>query len=348
MRILFLTEGVTTPSSRFRVHQFIPHFEERGIECTVRHGYDGLYNRVNQMPVAPLYKLACRVRRALHAVEAPRHDLVFLQRPALPVSTIPEMVLHALNPHILFDFDDHIAMKLSGQVDPRRAEVLEYACQVASHVIAGNDYLATLTHRPDATTVLPTVIDTDLYTPRQARARTPDSPRVLGWMGTAGNFKYLDPLWPQFERALEASPGWTMRLVSNAHNPLFDHPRVEQIPWSKAAEIDLLRSFDVGIMPLEDTPAARGKCGFKLIQYMAVGVPVVASAVGVNRKLVEQGRAGMLVHEPHKWGETLREMFARADLDEMGESGRAHIEEAYSIRGVLPRYLDLFERFARR
>lgn len=347
MRILFLTEGVTTPSSRFRVHQFIPHFEKLGVACTVRHGYDASYNRINQLPVAPIYKLACRIRRALHAVEAPRHDLVFLQRPALPVSTLPETILHALNPHILFDFDDHIAMTLSGQVEPRRAEVLEHACQIASHVIAGNDYLATLTHRPDATTVLPTVIDTDLYTPRRARARTPDAPRILGWMGTAGNFKYLDPLWPQFARALDANEGWTMRLVSNAHNPLFDHPRVEQIAWSKEDEIELLRSFDVGIMPLEDTPAARGKCGFKLIQYMAVGVPVVASAVGVNEKLVEQGEAGLLVRDPEDWYETLMEMFARHDLDAMGQSGRAHIEEAYSIRGVLPRYMDLFARFSR-
>ena len=348
MRILFLTEGVTTPSSRFRVHQFVPHFEQLGVECAVRHGYDASYNRINQLPIAPLYKLASRIKRALHALEAPRYDLIFLQRPALPISTLPEALLRALNPHILFDFDDHIAMTLSGQVDPRRAAVLEHACQISSHIIAGNDYLATLTHRPEHTTVLPTVIDTNLYTPRQPQAKTPGRPRVLGWMGTAGNFRYINPLWPQIRRALDASPGWTMRLVSNTHNPVFDHPRVEQITWSKETELDLLRSFDVGIMPLEDTPAAQGKCGFKLIQYMAVGVPVVASAVGVNVRLVEQGGAGALVRDPELWGEALLEMFSRDDLDAMGLSGRAHIEQAYSIDSVLPRYMDLFERFARR
>jgi glycosyltransferase involved in cell wall biosynthesis len=141
-----------------------------------------------------------------------------------------------------------------------------------------------------------------------------------------------------------------VRLVSNADfEPLRGLDRVEQIRWSAAEEILLLQSFDIGLMPLVDSPLTRGKCAFKMIQYMAVGAPVVVSPVGANVDVMQGVEAGYLVDEFDEWSDALLALVDDAEARQrMGAQGRDRAVERYSIDAVLPTYLEIFEKLASR
>lgn len=342
--VLFSVVGKSIPSSRFRVVQFLPHLEAHGVWTGLTCGYGDKYNLHGRRIYGPLYKVIGRTRRAVHTVtEAPRWDVVFSQRTALPFTGLPERLVSARNPRMVFDFDDAIFLDEQGAVRGGRQRAFREAIAASAHVIAGNHYLADHAAAPEKTTVVPTVIDTDRYRPVcEAVARNGRSVRI-GWMGTSSNFYQLDQIVPVLERVLTARQRTRLRIVSDARfDRLAHHPRVEQLPWSQGREIDLLRSFDIGIMPLDDTPWSRGKCGFKLIQYMAVGKPVVASAVGVNHEIVSEGVSGHLVKNDDGWSEALISLVdSVAERDRMGPNARRQVERAYSIRSVLPTLLGI-------
>ena len=344
--VLLLTEGTTVPASRLRVGQFIPHFEERGIDCTVRAGYGEMYNRVSQTALGTPYKLLWRLKRVVHGLRAGAYDVVFVQRPALPFTALPERLISRLNPNVIFDVDDAIFLGPGGRVEPARRRTFDDELEIARHVICGNHYLAEMAP-DDKTTMIPTVIDTDKYVPAEAAESDSDGV-IIGWMGTSGNFPFLEQVTPVLKRVLDARAEATVRLVSNAaFEPLAGHPQVEQPRWSEERELELLQSFDIGLMPLEDSELTRGKCGFKMIQYMAVGVPVVASAVGANVDIFEGSGAGHLPDSWEDWEQPLLQLIDDADeREQRGSSGREHCVENYSIRGVLDVYLEIFDSLA--
>lgn len=348
MRVLFITSGSEDPGTRFRASQFFPYFEANGIRCTHRGAYGGWYNRLFDVPVlGPGYKLGCRLKRAVYGLEAWRYDAVVLQRTALDFTPLPERVLARLNPRVVLDVDDAVFLDPNGSAEaPRRERTFREVVRLSAHVIAGNDYLAEHARAPAKTTVIPTVIDTDRYRPLDGEARS--GPLVIGWMGTAGNFTYFGPMLPAIRRVLDERPDTIFRIVSNApFEPLRGHPQVEQVRWSEAAELDELRRFDVGIMPLVDSTWARGKNGFKLIQYMSVGRPVVASPVGVNPQILDGGGAGLLAGDGEEWHRALTRLCADAALRrDLGRAARARVVHRYSIRSVLDTYVDLFARVA--
>ncbi|HBQ11117.1 MAG TPA: hypothetical protein DEF51_08050, partial [Myxococcales bacterium] len=294
LRVLFLTEGRDVPASRFRAEQFFPFFEREGVRCTLVGAYGKLYNRLHTTPLGGPYKLLTRAARAASGLRAARYDLVFSQRPALPQSPLPERLLARLQPRIVFDFDDAIWLGPGGTPSAARERTFRHVVGCARWVVAGNGYLARRAAAPEKTTVLPTVVDMDATTP-PLKPRGPRAP-VVGWMGTAGNLPFLEAVMPDVLRAVADTPGARVRIVSNARSRRYEsHPSVEQVGWSRDREVDLLRSFDVGLMPLPDDELTRGKCGFKMIQYMAVGAAVVASAVGANPELFAGSGAGELV-----------------------------------------------------
>jgi glycosyltransferase involved in cell wall biosynthesis len=342
--VLFSVVGSSIPSSRFRVMQFLPHLEPHGVRAGLSYGYGSQYNLHGRRIYGPAYKLFGRMRRAARTVaQASRWDVVFLQRTALPFTALPERLTSARNPRIIFDFDDAIFLDERGMVRGRRHRAFLDAIAASAHVVAGNQFLADHTAAPDKTTVVPTVIDTDRYRPAAASVSDRGTTVWMGWMGTASNFYQLDRIVPVLEQVLSARPTVRLRIVSNARfEPLGSHPGVEQVPWSAEHEIELLQSFDIGIMPLDDTPWSRGKCGFKLIQFMAVGKPVVASAVGVNNQIVSEGVSGHLVKDGDEWSEALISLIdSRAERERMAPNARRRIESSYSIHSVLPTLLGI-------
>lgn len=349
MRILFLTQGVTIPSARFRVGQFVEHFRNAGIEVAVRAAYDERYNDVaNRGGLrAAAYKLLARTRRAAHTAGAGAFDIVFVQRPTFPFTAAPERLLGRLHPAVIFDVDDAIFLDSAGEIMSSRYAVFQQCASAANAVIAGNSFLQNQIVGQSNIRVIPTVIDTDRYKPTTREVT--DTPFVVGWMGTAGNFPFLSTIEPELRAFLSAHPQAKFRIVSNAEFvSLAEHPQVEQIRWTADSEISQLQSFDVGLMPLHDTPHARGKCAFKMIQYMAVGIPYVASPVGANVEVHGAGDGGILAGVGH-WENALNTLIADSSKRAaMGTSARARCEERYSIRAVLPQYLELFEEMAGR
>lgn len=342
MNVLFLTEGIEAPASRYRCEQFIPHLERAGFSCDLVGAYGTLYNRVFDTPVAPLYKLASRAKRGAQTVMVGDYDVVFAQRLALPHTALPELAASFRRPMIL-DFDDTFFLDPDGERNPLRERAFRVAVERASRVIAGNGYLADWTEAPDKTEVIPTVIDTDTYRPPPVRSLDP--PTVVGWMGTASNFVSLRPILPAITEVLETRDDAIFRVVSNAKLPeLKGHPQVEQIAWTAREEVRWLQSFDVGLMPLVDNPSTRGKCGFKMIQYMAVAAPVVASPVGANVEILAGSGAGYFADELEEWeGKIERLLDEQTEREKRGRVGREYVEKHYSVASVLERYVELFE-----
>ncbi|QED28704.1 glycosyltransferase family 4 protein [Microvenator marinus] len=342
MKILFVTDGIHTPASRFRCSQFFEHFEKSGIEVDIRYGYGAAYNDAINRPYALAYKAIGRLRRAYHQLFYKDADLIFLQRTAFPHSGLVEEVGSMRDVPIIFDFDDSLFVNGKGEFSARRGVAFATAVRVSNHLIAGNRYLANQAGRLDKTTIIPTVIDTEMYRPRIAPKS--NAKIVVGWMGTAGNFPFLESLVPELRLLLDRRSDVIVRIVSNrVFKPLAGVERVQQIQWSPQLEVDWLQSFDIGLMPLVDSPLTRGKCAFKMIQYMAVGIPVVVSPVGANLEVFES-KESIGFMPTGEWFEALDALVDDTSLRRrMGAAGRERAVAEYSIESVLPRYLNLFE-----
>lgn len=344
MRVLFFTDGPLSPGSRFRCLQFFPWLEKRGISCEVQFAYGHRYNDVHEKPWAPLYKAGGRLVRAGRLLFERGHDLLFLHKTTMAVTGLPELMQGFRHTPTIFDFDDAIYLGVAGTQSPARERTFRRAVDAAAHVIAGNPHLANQARVPWKTSVIPTVVDTTKYLPGPEHE---GRELVIGWIGTASNFPYIRAVLPQVVKALEHLPRARIRIVSNGFLQEYaSHPRVEQWRWSEERELMAIQSFDIGLMPLPDTAQTRGKCGFKMLQCMACGVPVVGSAVGANPGLFLGSRAGLLVEPGADWTAPIIELARRprAVLRAMGTSGRTHVQKQFSVASVVDQYVTTFEQ----
>src|SRR5690606_22276497 len=211
---------------------------------------------------------------------------------------------------------------------------LEALLRGADLAICGNAYLQAYAARfCRRTEIVPTVVDTTIYRPRSRPKR---GAVTVGWIGSPSTWPYVRPLLP----TLEASAAqYGVNVVAVGAGPKADrNPSVEHLAWSHDGEIGMIQNMDIGIMPLPDEPWARGKCGYKLIQYMACGLPVIASPVGVNAEIVEHGVNGYLARTDEEWAEAIRRLATDPQLRaQMGAAGRRRVEERYSLQVHGPR-----------
>ena len=223
-----------------------------------------------------------------------------------------------------------------------RAKLFRRTVRQADHVVCGNEYLRQQTEKVrQATSVIETPVDLNRY---RLRPNLPSDKVVIGWIGSASTSRYLEAKLPLLEQILRRHKNVSLKVVSDK---AVSYPGMEitNKSWSKQSELADLRSFDIGVMPLPDDKWTRGKCGFKLLQYFAVGTPVVASPVGINSQIVEDGVCGFLVNSDQQWLDRIGQLVQNQDLRRsMGLSGRRRAEQYYSSEQLTPKYLEIFER----
>lgn len=288
------------------------------------------------------------VQRLWAVIRLPRAAVVVVEYELLPwFPTLLERWLAWRECRIMVDYDDALFHQYDAHPNPWVRRLLggkiAAVMRLAHTVVAGNAYLADYARRSGASrvAVIPTVIDLANYPLKHSDSAC--KAFTIGWIGSPSTARYLKMIAPALAELCKGSRA-RVCLVGSGPIVLKDVP-VEVIAWGEKTEVDEIRRFDVGIMPLPDEPWARGKCGFKLIQYMACGLPVVASPVGVNSEIVENGVNGYLASTTDEWIRALKAMMADAELRrQMGVAGRKRVEEKYCLAVTAPRFVELLKQ----
>ncbi|MEW6117185.1 MAG: glycosyltransferase family 4 protein [Nitrospirota bacterium] len=270
------------------------------------------------------------------------YDLVVLHRKLL--DSVGWHVLRRSCKRLAYDFDDALMFKDSKSAQHysrRRTSRFNRIVRGADFVIAGNEYLKTFAAKENKrTSIIPTSIDMCRYEERPAKAAS--NQITLGWIGSRSTLFYLERMKHVWDALYDRYPQLRLMIVSNA---FFDCDRmpVTKKAWSYEEEIGDLHTFDIGVMPLTDDVWARGKCGFKLLQYMAVGVPAVCSPVGMNKEIVADGTNGFWAESEEEWvdkvGRLIEDPQLRAD---MGRRARETVIERYSAEVSSKKMVELF------
>jgi glycosyltransferase involved in cell wall biosynthesis len=340
-RLIAYTHARDDPAARFRIGQYIPRFERAGWRVSHRtnHPERPWQSAVSVQPARWAHQragvLVRRLWRRWDIRAAAAFDVAFVNRDLLEGRVAYEAALLARNARVIFDFDDAI------HLGPKEAHVA-WMCERAAWVTAGNDLLADVARRyTDRVSVVPTAVDTDLYPPPDG-ARD-GAPLAVGWLGSDLSIREtLVPFLPTLA-ALQAEIGFEFVVVSKPRPNLpATGLRWRYVEWSPAVETRIASLFDVGIMPLADDAFQRGKCGCKLLQYMAAGLPAVASPVGVNTRLLGDGR-GFLARDRVGWGDALTRLRDAALRRAQGAAGRAFVEREYSVNVWFPRLFAVVE-----
>lgn len=333
---------------RFRIAQYIPSLEARGFQVTVRPFYTREFFRLVYQPGRYGQKTAFMARQLLDRLISlstrRQYDIVFLYREMFPVG--PPLLEWAFSrpggPAIVYDFDDAIFLPNTSETN-RIVSFLKYPQKVATiikrsdQVIAGNTYLADYARaHNDAVTVIPTCVDTTKLVPTQTPVDRAARP-IIGWIGSPTTAPYLLGLADVLRRVAGAHPS-VLRVSGAGRDVEMPGVDVSNLPWSLEQEVSLFNGCDIGVYPMPDDEWTKGKCGFKAIQFMSCGVPVVASAVGVNREIIEDGVNGYLASTEDEWVEKIGRLATDPGLRRrVGLAGRATVEERYSLRVNAPK-----------
>ena len=264
-------------------------------------------------------------------------DAVIVQRKLLPSWQLTLLRKRVKN--LLFDYDDAIWMRDSyhrrGLISHRRLSRFRSMVHHADYLIAGNGYLAAQARQwksPDRVFVIPTCVNADQYVPRSLPSERSDIQLV--WIGSSSTLRGLEMTAPLLNRIAEAIPNVVLKVICDRF-PRFERLSVMPCPWSETTEATELASADIGISWIPDDPWSRGKCGLKIVQYMAAGLPVIANPVGVHREMIIPGVTGFLPETPEDWIEAMRYLAANPDLrHHMGQAGRQWMESEYSTRSA--------------
>jgi len=346
-RLMACSHSRDDPASRFRVVQYLPFFTAAGWDVTHRPNRPSRY-WTPRWPLRSLQRRAAvalrRASRERDVRDAARCDAVFVNRDLQEGRLEWEQRLFAVNQRVVFDFDDAIYL------GPERRAHVGWVCAAAAWVTAGNESLAAFAREfTDRVTVVPSTVPVESYELHPlCRGAEPPGPARVGWLGS--DLSIRETLYPHWEMLgrLQSRLGFEFVICSRPRpTPPPGGPRWRHVAWSPETEARISRHVDVGIMPLVDDEFQRGKCGMKLLQYMAAGLPVVASPVGVNAGLVTPGIDGFLATTETEWGEALAMLAASPDRRRaLGLAGRDRCVAGFSTAAWAPRLLEILDRAA--
>lgn len=352
--ILFLTPYPfdTAASQRFRFEQYFDALEANDIEFQVepfweKKAWDILYEKGASYGKL-WYLLKGVIRRWLLIFTCFKHDYIFIHREIYPagIKLLIFVLCTVLKRKIIYDFDDAIWLPNFADNNKKYAFIKSYGqvpflCRKAYKVSVGNQYLKYYALQYNNNVVVnPTTIDTD-----KLHNRTIDydfSKFVIGWTGTHSTLKYVEDLLPILDE-LSNDFKFTLMVISDLP-PVFERPYLKFVKWEKDTEIEDLLQFNVGIMPLRDDKWAKGKCGFKALQYMSLGIPALVSNVGVNNQIVGHLKNGWVCESMEDWRLNLHNVLRTPELTrELGIHARQAVIDSYSVKSNTDNFLNLFK-----
>lgn len=329
-----LTQGQNQPSTRFRWAQYVSDLRGGGFEVNEIESHCGAYAPFSKFQ-RPTWLAASIVENAIRTLRANRYDIRFLQRNFTATLCTWEPLLKK---PFVFDVDDAIFLGPRGKSANRIA-------REASLVICGNNFLANHFANFSTVAVLPTAVDSARFIPRET-SRV-ERLEVIGWSGSSSGLKYIYAIEPAIKEVFLRHPDSVLKVVSD-REPIFKSlPRNRIIfeRWSEKREVEVLHDFTVGIMPLSDDLWERGKCSFKMLTYMSVGLPVVASPVGMNEEVFSKANCGFGPRNHDEWVSAISSLLINSSLArEMGMAGRRLVEKEYSRVAIAPQLIELIRR----
>ena len=354
LRILALTRYERLgSSSRVRFYQYFPYLESKGVEIVSAPFFKDEYVRglYTGHKASPRNILNAYWRRVLILIHSATFDLLWVEKEFLP--WLPggfEALLRRHTIPYVVDYDDAVFhrydMHNMAIVRMLLGNKIDKVMRQAALVIVGNEYLAERARKAGAGNVkcLPSVVDVNRYILNQ---HEPNPVFRIGWIGSPVTAPYLN-LIREVLGILNQESEMRLILVGAGKDRPFPEIPTEMIPWSEDVELTANQKFDVGVMPLPDEPFERGKCGYKLVQYMAGGVPVVASPVGANRQIVESQINGYLADSPEDWLKALRHIREHPQSRKaLGLAGREKASRLYNLSSTAPKLFELLASVAK-
>jgi glycosyltransferase involved in cell wall biosynthesis len=356
-KLLFISPSpIQSASERYRIYQFLPILEQAGFSCTVfPFATTTLHRAIQQQRLTPKLLLTplCYLRRFRQILSFSQFDLIVVHRGIFPFPW-PALEQAVIRSHakVLFDFDDsiHVGHQDVGTARYPWIYKLKYGSGVnailkaSTHVIAGNGTLAAHAKKFNPhVSIIPTVIDTDSYSytpPRESSGVI-----TIGWVGSRSTSPYLLAVEPALRKLSEVH-GNNIRFRIFGHpDRCLELPNFDSLPFSLSTEIQDLRSLDIGIMPMPDNDWTRGKCAFKAIQYMSLGIPTVASPVGMTTELIEHNVNGVLANSTQEWFDALNRLVTSFQIrSNLADAARKTVVSNFSLQGWSPRLVELLRK----
>ncbi len=348
MRILVLTRYERLgSSSRVRFYQYIPYLKAHGVEVSPSPFFTDEYVKrlyTGQATSKPDI-LRAYLKRFFALTSSAAYDLLWIEKELFPwLPAWFEGLLSLFRVPYVVDYDDAVfhryEMHPSSLVRRLLGRKIDHVMRHAALVVVGNEYLAARARQAGARRVeiLPSVVDVESY---RTKETITDTPFRIGWIGSPVTAPYLDQVVDALTKFSQEMNIHITLIGAGDVSPFGNIPTFSH-PWSEELELTIGDMFDIGIMPLMDGPFERGKCGYKLIQYMAAGLPVIASPIGVNNQIVRPGENGYLAASTAEWLDAFRKLGTDSGLRlKMGKIGRQQAEQLYNLSVTAPRLLDL-------
>ncbi len=354
-KVKFITPNeISGASSRYRVYQFIEYLGEKIDYEIYPFMPDKVYNKFKK---GKIFGFCINVpylvvKRLKLLVKCKKKDTLFIHRDIIPFGfMLLERILKFKGCKIILDLDDAVYTDKIEEISSKKNRILykfkygrrfDVSIKLADLVVCGNKFIEEHAKMYNKNTIIiPTVVDTNKIIPiKQMKYNQ----LTIGWIGNPGNTKYVLDILAQIDDCLISDIKMILIGAKKFDCTQYKHIDIEFYDWNMESEYELLKKCNIGIMPLNNSEWAKGKCGLKLLQYMAAGIPVIASKVGVNSEIVVEEYNGYLVDENNSWGQVLNYIISDGiDLEKMGKNARNYVEKEYSINAWLERYVNAIE-----